>query len=134
MSLGGAMEDNYLRKRLGDEDYTEAIAIAEEFYKNESVEDIGQRIEDITRAIDQLIIDKARALEDITEYAQGFAGINEYPNGLSIDIWTDNVRKMRELEKQKSIMQLERKVLRKMRQDKSDCNCAIHCPTEEVTL
>lgn len=126
-------EDNYLRKKLGDEDYNEAIATAEEYYKNESVEDLGQRIEDTTRAIEQLIIDKSRALQDITEYAQGFAGINDY-DGLSIDIWTDNVRKMRELDKQKSIMQLERKVLRKMRQDKSDCTCAIHCPTEEVTL
>lgn len=128
------MKNNYLLEKLGEEKYTEIVESTEWLYNKDSVEDLGQRIEDITKAIDQLIIDKARALEDITEYAQGFADINVYPDGLSIDIWTENVRKMRELEKQKSILGLERKVLRKMRQDKSDCTCAIHCPTEEVTL
>ena len=128
------MEDNYLKEKLGEENYAEIVESTKWLYNKDSVEEIGHRLDDIKVAIDQLIIDKSRALEDITEYALGFAGINVYPDGLSLDIWTENVRKMRELEKQKSILQLERKVLRKMRQDKSDCNCAIHCPAEEVTL
>lgn len=128
------MENNYLRDKIGEENYTEVIESTKWLYNKDSVEEIGQRIEDITIAIDQLITDKARALQDITDYAHGFVDNNVYPEGLSIDVWTDNVRKMKKLEEQMTKLQVERKVLRKMRQDKSDCTCAIHCPTEEVTL
>lgn len=130
------MEDNYLRNKLGEEKYTEVIESTQLLYGKDSVEELTIRIGNITDAIGNVNKAKGKALQSITEYAIEFASGNTVGEGLNIDVWTNNVRNIHKLEEQKSKLMLERKVLRKIRQDNSDCTCGIHCPTlkDEVTL
>ena len=130
------MEDNYLRNKLGEEKYTEVVESTQLLYGKDSVEELSIRIGNNTDAIGNVNKAKSKALQSITEYAIEFASDNTVGEGLNIDVWTNNVRHIHKLEEQKSKLMLERKVLRKIRQDNSDCTCAIHCPTlkDEVTL
>ena len=123
------MENNLL-KTVGEERYNEIVNDTESRYKNSSAEELTEALDDTADAMERVRKQRAKALHDIKDYAVWFSE-ERGVFGLSLDIWSKNVRLMEKLTADIRTLSVERKTLRRMRQELVTCTCAIHCPTEE---
>ena len=122
---------HHLLENVGEKQYEKIVKDTEFWHKNQSVEEITEAIDDASDSIQRLIKEKEKALQKITDYAISFSGRYSHPDGLSLDVWSANVRLMQKMTDEIKKLQITRKTLRKMRQELVTCTCAIHCPTEE---
>jgi len=122
---------HHLLESLGAERYNEVVKEAELQHSGQSAEELSEAIDEASDSIQLLIKEKEKALQKITDYAIGFSNKDEWANGLSLNVWSTNVRLMQKLTDEIKRLQITRKALRSMRRDVVTCTCAIHCPTEE---